>query len=106
MGDALVCDTLDEARKLAYHNKSGERYKVVTVDGTIINKAGLMTGGSSGGERARAARWNQQEYDALKASEASMSQELAAIGSLHRSAEREQAAAHRLESKQQALKIP
>ena len=32
-----------------------------------------------------------------------MSQELAAIGSLHRSAEREQAAAHRLESKQQAL---
>ena len=26
-----------------------------------------MTGGSSGGERARAARWNQQEYDALKA---------------------------------------
>ena len=67
VGDALVCDTLDEARKLAYHNKSGERYKVVTVDGTIINKAGLMTGGSSGGERARAARWNQQEYDALKA---------------------------------------
>ena len=38
VGDALVCDTLDEARKLAYHNKSGERYKVVTVDGTIINK--------------------------------------------------------------------
>ena len=33
-----------------------------------------------------------------------MSQELAAIGSLHRSAEREQAAAHRLESKQQELK--
>ena len=38
VGDALVCDTLDEARKLAYHNESGERYKVVTVDGTIINK--------------------------------------------------------------------
>ena len=34
-----------------------------------------------------------------------MSQELAAIGSLHRSAEREQAAAHRLEGKQQGLKI-
>jgi hypothetical protein len=28
------------------------------------------------------------------------------MGSLHRSAEREQAAAHRLESKQQELKIP
>jgi hypothetical protein len=26
-----------------------------------------MTGGSSGGDRARAARWNQQEYEALKA---------------------------------------
>ena len=38
VGDALVCDTLDEARKLAYHNSGGERYKVVTVDGTIINK--------------------------------------------------------------------
>ena len=81
-----------QARKLAYHGKGGERYKVVTVDGTIINKAGLMTGGSSGNERARAARWNQQEYDALKVSEASMAQELMAIGSLHRSAEREQVA--------------
>ena len=93
-----------QARKLAYHGTGGERYKVVTIDGTVINKAGLMTGGSSGSERARAARWNQQEYDTLKVSEASMTQELVAIGSLHRSAEREQAAAHRLESKQQELK--
>ena len=93
-----------QARKLAYHGTGGERYKVVTVDGTVINKAGLMTGGSSGGERARAARWNQQEYDTLKVSEASMVQELGAIGSLHRCAEREQAAAHRLESRQQELK--
>ena len=101
---AGACSRGSQARKLAYHGTGGERYKVVTIDGTVINKAGLMTGGSSGGERARAARWNQQEYDTLKVSEASMTQELSAIGSLHRSAEREQAAAHRLESKQQELK--
>lgn len=50
VGDAVLCDSLDEARQLAYHSRGNERYKVVTLDGALINKAGLMTGGSSNGD--------------------------------------------------------
>lgn len=49
VGDAIMCESLDEARQLAYHSAGSERYKVVTIDGSLINKAGLMTGGSSNG---------------------------------------------------------
>ena len=68
VGDAIVCDDLNEARQLAYHSAgSSERFKVVTIDGTLINKAGLITGGSSPQETARANKWNQKEHDTLKA---------------------------------------
>lgn len=53
-------------RPPAYHTQSSERFKVVTLDGTLINKAGLITGGSSPQEKARAAKWNQKEHDGLK----------------------------------------
>ena len=65
LADTIVCDSLDEARRLAFESH-GERFKVVTTDGTLINKAGLMTGGSSPAERARASRWNDKEYSTLK----------------------------------------
>ena len=32
---------------------------VVTLDGTLINKAGLITGGSSPQEKARVSKWAQ-----------------------------------------------
>ena len=39
-------------RPTAYHTQSSERFKVVTLDGTLINKAGLITGGSSPQEKS------------------------------------------------------
>lgn len=55
-GSTLVVDTLEQARKLAFGR---QRYKVVTVDGSLILKSGLMTGGttSSGKLEAKAKRW-------------------------------------------------
>ena len=41
LADTIVCDSLDEARRLAFESH-GERFKVVTTDGTLINKAGLI----------------------------------------------------------------
>ncbi len=70
VGSTLLCDTLAEARRLSFG--SDERYRgtvvftpthttpVVTLDGTLIHKSGLMTGGLSGIE-ARAQRWNDKE---------------------------------------------
>lgn len=42
-GSAVVCDTMDEARRLAFN--SGERKQTVSIDGTMFEKSGVMSGG-------------------------------------------------------------
>ena len=39
----MVCDTVQEARYVALGGE--ERLKAVSLDGTVINKNGLITGG-------------------------------------------------------------
>jgi hypothetical protein len=53
----LVADTLEQARKLAFDGES--RRRVVTIDGSMISKSGLMTGGTSasGKSAKNAKRW-------------------------------------------------
>eukprot|EP00173_Palmaria_palmata_P002885 Plantae.Rhodophyta-Palmaria_palmata.ctg300.p1 GENE.Plantae.Rhodophyta-Palmaria_palmata.ctg300~~Plantae.Rhodophyta-Palmaria_palmata.ctg300.p1 ORF type:complete len:770 (-),score=230.19 Plantae.Rhodophyta-Palmaria_palmata.ctg300:811-3048(-) len=76
-GNAVVCDTLDEARVLRYDG--GNRIKVCSLDGTLINKAGFMTGGNSRGD-ARAGKWDRKEIDTLKKRRAAAQNELSALG--------------------------
>ena len=102
VGDAVLCESLDEARQLAYHS-GGERFKVVTLDGSLINKAGLMTGGSSFGEQARANKWDQKEYTGLKEKYESLAREVSSLASSHAAEEKEQALRHQVQSKQQEL---
>ena len=66
LGDCVVCDTHDEAKKLAYEkNKqnAGARLKVVSLDGTSIDKAGKLTGGSSAGLTDKASRFSRADID-------------------------------------------
>ncbi|CAG8540450.1 3651_t:CDS:10, partial [Acaulospora colombiana] len=44
-GNTLVCDTLDIAKHICYERN--QQIKAVTLDGTIIHKSGLITGGHS-----------------------------------------------------------
>ncbi|CAO1631057.1 unnamed protein product [Parajaminaea phylloscopi] len=60
-GNALVCDTLDVARHISYEKKI--EAKTVTLDGTVIHKSGLITGGQSGD---RAGRWEDREVQGLQ----------------------------------------
>lgn len=76
-GNALVCGTLDEARSLCYD--SGRRLKVCALDGTLINKAGFMTGGSNRGD-GRAGKWDRKVIDTLKKRRATAQKELSAMG--------------------------
>lgn len=76
-GNALVCETLDEARSLCYD--SGRRLKVCALDGTLINKAGFMTGGTTRGD-GRAGKWDRKEIETLKKRRASAQKELVAMG--------------------------
>lgn len=61
-GNTIICDTLAEARRLSFGSK--ERHKVVTLDGTLIHKSGLMTGGLSGIE-LHAQKWDQKRIDGI-----------------------------------------
>ncbi|GLI67766.1 hypothetical protein VaNZ11_012020 [Volvox africanus] len=63
LGDTIICEDEDQSRKLAF---SGQRLKVVTVQGTLISKRGTMTGGSAPPE-ARGARWDEGEVSRLRA---------------------------------------
>ena len=60
-----MCETVAEARRLAFMGP--ERHKVVALDGTLIAKAGLITGGITGNEAARASRWDDHALNRLKA---------------------------------------
>lgn len=76
--NAVVCDTLNEARRLRYDG--GRRIKICSLDGTLINKAGFMTGGVGQMDMGRARKWDRGEIEALKRKRLGAQQELQAMG--------------------------
>ncbi|KDN52242.1 hypothetical protein K437DRAFT_221032 [Tilletiaria anomala UBC 951] len=60
-GNALVCDDMTVARYVVYERK--QEVKAVTLDGTVIHKSGLITGGQSGQSPTR--RWEEREMQGL-----------------------------------------
>ncbi|KAK4273039.1 hypothetical protein QN277_021511 [Acacia crassicarpa] len=79
VGNTLVCDDLEEAKVLSW---SGERFKVVTVDGTLLTKSGTMTGGTSGGMEARSKQWDDKKIEGLKKKKEQYESELEEVGSI------------------------
>ncbi|KAH8927948.1 cohesin complex subunit psm1 [Atractiella rhizophila] len=61
-GDTLICDNMDIARHVCF--EKGQEVKAVTLDGTVIHRAGLITGGAAG-LQANSKRWEQGELDEL-----------------------------------------
>lgn len=59
-GDSMICDTIEIAKNLRWNKKIN--VKVCTIDGSLIHKAGLMTGGSSS---ANERRWDKSEFNTL-----------------------------------------
>ena len=62
--NTVVCESLDAARDLCF--RKNEKIKAVTLDGTVISKAGTMTGGNAPRGVGKASRWDAQEYANLK----------------------------------------
>ncbi|GAY40322.1 hypothetical protein CUMW_051040 [Citrus unshiu] len=79
VGNTLVCDGLDEAKVLSW---SGERFRVVTVDGILLTKAGTMTGGTTGGMEARSKQWDDKKIEGLKRKKEQYESELEELGSI------------------------
>ncbi|KAL1999659.1 hypothetical protein VTN02DRAFT_4208 [Thermoascus thermophilus] len=61
-GNAIVCDDLATAKYLCY--EKGVDAKAVTLDGTVIHKGGLMTGGHGPGQQ-NSKRWEDSEIENL-----------------------------------------
>ncbi|GMI98700.1 TITAN8, STRUCTURAL MAINTENANCE OF CHROMOSOMES 1 [Hibiscus trionum] len=79
VGNTLVCDDLEEAKVFSW---TGERFKVVTVDGTLLSKSGTMTGGTSGGMEARSNKWDDKKIEGLKKKKEQFEAELDELGSI------------------------
>eukprot|EP00178_Gracilaria_changii_P018546 TRINITY_DN530_c0_g1_i1.p1 TRINITY_DN530_c0_g1~~TRINITY_DN530_c0_g1_i1.p1 ORF type:complete len:1242 (+),score=251.58 TRINITY_DN530_c0_g1_i1:154-3879(+) len=78
-GNSIICDTLDEARRLAYDGR--RKVKVCTLDGTLISTAGFMTGGIGRGDTSATRKWNRGEIERLKQKRNQAQNELDALGS-------------------------
>ncbi|KAJ3336822.1 Structural maintenance of chromosomes protein 1 [Gonapodya sp. JEL0774] len=60
-GDAMVADDLKIARFICYEKR--QEVKAVTLDGTLINKNGNITGGGSASASKDSARWEDKEVE-------------------------------------------
>ncbi|KPI83197.1 putative structural maintenance of chromosome (SMC) family protein [Leptomonas seymouri] len=65
LGQTLLCDTVVEAKAIAYGRPDGERFKVVTLDGTALLKNGSVQGGLAS-VQSRARKWDEKKYEDLR----------------------------------------
>ncbi|VDN02476.1 unnamed protein product [Thelazia callipaeda] len=83
-GNALVCETPEDAKYLAYGSAS-DRYKAVALDGTLFERSGIISGG--GQElRQRAKKWDENAIRKLKENRTALQDELQ---QLHRTRKKE-----------------
>ncbi|XP_062856849.1 structural maintenance of chromosomes protein 1B [Trichomycterus rosablanca] len=80
-GNALVCETLKDARHVAFDGP--ERRKTVALDGTLFSKSGVISGGSFQ-LSLKARRWEEKEMSGLKERKEKLSAELRELMKLRR----------------------
>merc|ERR1712029_963779 len=73
--NALVCETPDDAMKVAYEMEDGQRYDAVALDGTFYQKSGIISGGSVDLAK-KAKRWDDKQVSTLKAKKEKLAEAL------------------------------
>lgn len=85
LGRTVIAETLSDAVRIS--KKYQNRFRIVTLDGQILNAGGSMTGGSSAKGTGMLSRAN--EINRLKERKTQLETELAAVSAKHVEAERE-----------------
>ncbi|KAI8318948.1 RecF/RecN/SMC protein [Martensiomyces pterosporus] len=78
--NALICDSVDIAKNVCYERKL--EAKTVTLDGTVIHRSGLITGGTSsrgGNHRAQVQRWEAAAVENLRRARDRLTEELQSV---------------------------
>ena len=73
--NALVCETPEDAMKVAYEMQDGQRYDAVALDGTYYQKSGIISGGSLDLAR-KAKRWDEKHLSNLKSQKEKLTEDL------------------------------
>ena len=92
--DTVVCDTHAEAKRITFGGD--RRFKVVSLDGTMIKKSGEMTGGNSGSLEAKASRFDAVEIEQLRSDRQAAEEGLSQLRPVAALADAEQEAAARV----------
>jgi structural maintenance of chromosome 1 len=61
VGDAVISDTVEIAKYIRYEKQT--EVKVVALDGTVIHKTGMITGGVSDSTRAK--EWEERDFESI-----------------------------------------
>ncbi|KAJ5197879.1 Structural maintenance of chromosomes protein 1 [Penicillium cinerascens] len=80
-GNSIVCDDLATAKYLCYERNVDA--KAVTLDGTVIHKGGLMTGGR-GPQQNNSKRWEDSEVENLHKLKDKLMSDLSNLPKAHR----------------------
>eukprot|EP00096_Caligus_rogercresseyi_P004734 TRINITY_DN1916_c0_g1_i2.p1 TRINITY_DN1916_c0_g1~~TRINITY_DN1916_c0_g1_i2.p1 ORF type:complete len:1267 (+),score=574.91 TRINITY_DN1916_c0_g1_i2:226-3801(+) len=73
--NALVCETPEDAMKVAYELGDNQRHDAVALDGTFYQKSGIISGGSMDLAR-KAKRWDDKQVSSLKVKKDKLMEEL------------------------------
>lgn len=77
VGDSIVVDSLQLARDLKWNSLHVLENKLVALDGSVIHKSGLMTGGQL--DQSKTRRWSKEEWNELNLKKEELVQKLARV---------------------------
>lgn len=77
LGDTIIVDTIEDARELKWNLDSPINNKMVSLDGSIVHKSGLMTGGPQ--ETNPGLRWSKEKWNQLNARKDEINEKLLAV---------------------------
>ncbi|PAV62336.1 hypothetical protein WR25_16729 isoform D [Diploscapter pachys] len=74
-GNTLICDNQNDAKQLAFGNYNQERYKAISLDGTMFQPTGVIAGG--GADLAKKAKkWDEKHSKEIKDRKAKLEAEI------------------------------